>query len=209
MKTLFTMDLKNYNPNWKTSRRDSARAIIRLGEDKLALVYATKLGYYKFPGGGIHKDEDIITALIREVQEEVGLLVIPSSVKEFGLVHRFQKSGKVSDTIFAQDNFYYECQVQAKDGTAAKDESSLKITKQKLDNYEDKAGFELRVVSIKEALDANLRYNDEDDFNIVMIARDTRIFAMLLGIPAEPSRCMAKYFSHQQSTLHIPQESDG
>ncbi len=187
------MDLKNYGDNWTRSRRDSARAIIRLGQEKLALVYATKLGYYKFPGGGIHEDEDKIAALIREVQEEVGLEVIPSSVKEFGVAHRFQKSGKIADTIFVQDNFYYECQVQGTDGRSAKDQDSLKINNQTLDDYEDKAGFELRIVSIKEALNTNLKYHDEDDFNIVMISRDTRVFAMLLGIPAEPSRCMAEY----------------
>ncbi len=187
------MDLKNYNDKWTRSRRDSARAIIRLGQEKLALVYAKKLGYYKFPGGGIHKDEDIIAALIREVQEEVGLEVIPSSVKEFGVAHRFQKSGKVPDTVFVQDNFYYECQVAGIDGSPAKDQDSLKIINQRLDDYEDEAGFELRIVSIKEALEANLKYQDSDDFNIVMISRDTRLFAMLLGIPAEPSRCMAEY----------------
>ncbi len=49
MKTLFTIDLKDYDESWQRSRRDSARAIIHVGADKLALVYATKLGYYKFP----------------------------------------------------------------------------------------------------------------------------------------------------------------
>ena len=92
MKTLFTMDLKNYKEDWPRSRRDSARAIIRVSDDKLALVYATKLGYYKFPGGGIKPDEDIVAALIREVQEEVGLVVIPDSVKnlECAIVFKIQ-----------------------------------------------------------------------------------------------------------------------
>lgn len=176
------MDIKNYRDDWQRSRRDSARAIIRMGDDKLALVYATKLGYYKFPGGGIHQDEDKSAALIREVQEEIGLVVIPQTIKEYGVVHRFQKSGKIADTVFVQDSFYYTCDVE-----------SDKIINQNLDDYEDKAGFELRIVSIKEALDANLKYRDDDNFNIVMIARDTRVFAMLLGVPVEPSRCMAEY----------------
>ncbi len=193
MKTLFTIDLKNYKDNWTRSRRDSTRGIIRFGQDKLALVYATKLGYYKFPGGGINENEDKIAALIREVQEEVGLVVIPSSVKEFGVAHRYQKSGKTPDTVFVQDNFYYECQVEGINGVPATDQASLKIINQTLDDYEDKAGFELRIVSIKEALETNLKYRDTDDFNILMIARDTRILAMLLGIPAEPSRCLAEY----------------
>ena len=161
------MDLKNYKDNWQRSRRDSARAIIRVGDDKLALVYATKLGYYKFPGGGIHEDEDKASALIREVQEEVGLVVIPQSIKEYGVVHRFQKSGKIVNTVFVQDSFYYTCDVETD-----------KIINQNLDDYEDEAGFELRIVSIEEALNANLKYRDDDDFNI-HLKRDTPLCLLM------------------------------
>ncbi|MBO4638831.1 MAG: NUDIX domain-containing protein [Treponema sp.] len=193
MKTLFTIDLKNYDKKWQRSRRDSSRAIIKIGTNKLVLVYATKLGYYKFPGGGIDKGEDIVQALIREVQEETGLVVIPQSVSEYGVVHRLQKSSKIANTIFEQDNFYYECQVEDIEGNPAQNESSLKIINQTLDDYEDEAGFKLRVVSINEAMETNLKFNSSDKFNIFMIARDTRIFALMLGVTAEPSRSMAEY----------------
>ncbi|MBQ2206872.1 MAG: hypothetical protein II413_06665, partial [Treponema sp.] len=85
------------------------------------------------------------------------------SVKEYGVAHRFQKSEKEADTVFVQDSLYYECDVERVKG-------KLKILKQNLDDYEDLAGFELRIVSIKEAIEANLNYRDSDDFNIVMIA---------------------------------------
>ena len=180
------MDLKNYGTDWKRSRRDSARAIIHVGVDKLALVYATKLGYYKFPGGGIHEGEDKIAALAREVQEEVGLVLVPESVREYGVASRYQKSGLAENTIFVQDNFYYECDVE-------RDESGiLKIISQNLDAYEDEAGFELRIVSIKEAALANRQYRDTNDFNIAMIARDARVLEMMAGMKSEPSRCMAE-----------------
>ena len=186
MKQLFTIDLKNYGDDWKRSRRDSARAIIHVGEDKLALVYATKLGYYKFPGGGIHEGEDKLVALAREVQEEVGLVLVPESVREFGVASRYQKSGLAENTIFVQDNFYYECDVE-RDANG-----NLKIISQNLDAYEDEAGFELRIVSIKEAALANRQYRDTSDFNIAMIARDARVLEMMAGLKSEPSRCMAE-----------------
>ncbi len=186
MKQLFTIDLKNYSDDWKPSRRDSARAIIHVGEDKLALVYATKFGYYKFPGGGIHEGEDKIAALAREVQEEVGLVLVAESVREFGVASRYQKSGLAENTIFVQDNFYYECDVERDE------QGNLKIISQKLDAYEDEAGFELRLVSIKEAALANRLYRDTNDFNIAMIARDTRVLEMLAGMPSEPSCSMAE-----------------
>ena len=43
---------------------------------------------YKFPGGGIEKNESNIDALIRETKEEAGLVVIKDSIKEYGYVHR-------------------------------------------------------------------------------------------------------------------------
>lgn len=186
MKQLFTIDLKNYGADWKRSRRDSARAIIHVGDDKLALVYATKLGYYKFPGGGIHDGEDKLVALAREVQEEVGLVLVAESVREFGVATRYQKSALAENTIFVQDNFYYECDVERDE------QGNLKIISQKLDAYEDQAGFEFRIVSIKEAALANRLYRDTNDFNIAMIARDTRVLEMLAGMPSEPSRSMAE-----------------
>ena len=186
MKQLFTIDLKNYGDDWKRSRRDSARAIIHVGDDKLALVYATKLGYYKFPGGGIHEGEDKIAALAREVQEEVGLVLVPESVREFGVASRYQKSGLAENTVFVQDNFYYECEVEHDE------HGNLKIISQNLDDYEDKAGFELRIVSIKEAALSNRQYRDTNDFNIAMIARDSRVLEMMAGLKSEPSRCMAE-----------------
>ena len=186
MKQLFTIDLKNYGADWKRSRRDSARAIIHVGDDKLALVYATKLGYYKFPGGGINDGEDKLVALAREVQEEVGLVLVAESVREFGVATRYQKSALAENTIFVQDNFYYECDVERDE------QGNLKIISQKLDAYEDQAGFELRLVSIKEAALANHLYRDTNDFDIAMIARDTRVLEMLAGMPSEPSRSMAE-----------------
>ena len=186
MKQLFTIDLKNYGADWKRSRRDSARAIIHVGDDKLALVYATKLGYYKFPGGGINDGEDKLVALAREVQEEVGLVLVAESVREFGVATRYQKSALAENIIFVQDNFYYECDVERDE------QGNLKIISQKLDAYEDEAGFELRLVSIKAAALANRLYRDTTDFNIAMIARDTRVLEMLAGMPSEPSRSMAE-----------------
>lgn len=199
MKTLFTLDYKNYDSNWEYSKRDSARGIIVFSDkkeipfkedDKIALVYAKKFGYYKFPGGGIHKNEDKITALIREVSEEVGLSVIPESVKEFGVVPRFQKSSQLKNTIFDQESFYYFCKVDNKNHG------------QNLDPYEAEAGFELRVVTIKEALETNMQHKSDDKFDLAMIARDTNVLHLLLGKIIEPSRAVAEFLLDEGHALN-------
>lgn len=199
MKTLFTLDYKNYNPSWQYSKRDSARGIIVFSDkteppfapsDKIALVFAKNDGYYKFPGGGIHKDEDKVQALIREVSEEVGLSVIPESVVEYGVVPRFQRSNYLPDTIFDQESFYYFCKVG--DGTH----------QQNLDAYEAEAGFELQVVTIEQAIRTNMDYKTDDLFGLAMINRDTTVLQGLIGLSAEPSRATADFILEEGVKLN-------
>ena len=166
MKRLFEIDIKDYGVGCKVYRRPSARGII-LQEDKIALVYSEREGYYKFPGGGIHENENPETALIREVREETGLVVIPDSIREFGRVLRRQKSDKSENTIFEQENFYYICDVETAN------------IGQELDEYEREAGFVLRVLPIDEAICANDEYHSENYFDEVMIKRELRVLQMV------------------------------
>lgn len=73
-----------------------------------------KYDYYKFPGGGIEEKEDILTALIRETEEETGLVIKENSIKEYGYVYRILKSTQDETVCFIQDNFYYIFDVEDK-----------------------------------------------------------------------------------------------
>jgi 8-oxo-dGTP pyrophosphatase MutT (NUDIX family)/ribosomal protein S18 acetylase RimI-like enzyme len=59
-------------PEVKYEVRKSARAILIDAHGKVALLHVAKEGYYKLPGGGIEENEDVLTALKRELREEVG-----------------------------------------------------------------------------------------------------------------------------------------
>ena len=166
MKRLFEIDLNDYKETDSVFRRPSARAII-IKDDKIALAYSKKEKYYKFPGGGIHDDENKKEALIREVREEVGMVVIPESIREFGSVLRRQKSDWDENTIFEKENFYYFCDVQ--------DE----LVEQGLDEYESKAEYVLRVVDIDTAIDANDAYTRDVFFYEIMINRELRVLKLL------------------------------
>jgi hypothetical protein len=85
MELLFKMDIKNYLESDIFARRPSARAIIWTADEKLAMVYSRKYKYYKFPGGGIHADEDKIKVLAREVQEETGLAIKKDTLRNMGV----------------------------------------------------------------------------------------------------------------------------
>lgn len=167
MKQLLEIDLKDYENCDKIIRRPSVRAIILKDNNKIALVYSKKEKYYKFPGGGIKQDENKKEALVREVREEVGLIVIPESICEFGSVMRRQRSNVSPNTIFEQENYYYTCKTKNQ------------IVDQALDNYEAEAGFMLKFVSLNEAILVNSTYKSENFFNEIMIMRETKVLQIV------------------------------
>lgn len=166
MKELFSIDLHDYEENYSVYKRPSARGII-INDDRIALVYSKKEKYYKFPGGGIKENEDMKTALIREVREETGLIVIPDSIVEFGSVMRRQKSNYSPDTIFEQENFYFFCKTENR------------LLEQNLDYYEKEAEFLLKVVDIDDAIKTDSDYHSDDFFNEIMIKREMKVLQLV------------------------------
>lgn len=163
MRSLFEIDTKDYDINGTTVSRPSARGII-IKDGKLAMIHSIKYDYYKFPGGGIEKNEQKESALIREVLEETGLDVIPQTIKEYGMVHRIQK-GDYED-VFIQDNYYYLCDVEDN------------VHEQKLDDYEKEEKFTLEYVSPKQVIDANKACKNKEADQI-MLERECKVIGIL------------------------------
>ena len=140
MRELFVMDLKNYDPNGTVGRRPSVRGII-IRDGRIAMMHSCKYDYYKLPGGGIEPGESLEETLVREVQEESGLVVKKDTIREFGYVKRVEK-GKVED-IFIQENFYFLCEAEDEPG------------QRNLDDYEAFEEFTLEYVIPSHAITAN------------------------------------------------------
>ena len=166
MKLLFEIDKKNYDNDGKAFIRPSARAII-IKDKKIYMVHSLVYDYYKFPGGGIEKDESTIDALIRETKEEAGLIVIKDSIKEYGYVHRVQKADEPSYSKFVQDNYYYICDVENK------------ILEQQLDDYENFEKFTLEIVDPKIAININ-RNKEHGPKDLDMIEREAKVLELLI-----------------------------
>ena len=161
------MDMKDYGECTHSFRRDSARSII-IRNGKVAMIHSEKYDYYKFPGGGIENGEDPIEAMIRETQEEAGLTVIPETVKEYGYVHRIQRSDKDPSECFVQDNYYYLC--DAADGLVSQD----------LDEYEKKESYQLEYIEPSLAIEKNRSVKDSP-YNRMMFEREARVLEMLIS----------------------------
>lgn len=168
MKRLFTIDLQDYDLSWPHSTRPSVRGII-FRDGKLALIHNGKFDYYMFPGGGIEEGESHEEALIREVKEESGLVVIPESIHEYGSALRLSKSNHFENTIFEQKNYYYLCETQ----------DTIETTE--FDVHEIEEQYSLVFLTPKEAVKRN-RTNDHGEENGgVWIERETRVMELLMG----------------------------
>lgn len=166
MRLLFDMDLHDYGSCTRSFIRNSARSII-IRNGKIAMIHSLKYDYYKFPGGGIEAGEDPVEAMIRETREEGGLVVIPETVREYGYVHRIQKSDSNPDEVFVQDNFYYLCSAQDA------------IVSQDLDGYESKENYTLEFVDPDTAIRKN-RGVGQSPYNRLMFEREARVLEMLI-----------------------------
>ena len=169
MKRLFTVDLQDYNPEWPHSTRPSVRAIIKR-DGKLALVHNGKFDYYMFPGGGIEEGESQEEALIREVKEESGLVVIMESIKEYGSALRLSKSSHFENTIFEQENYYYFCEAKEEVGAT------------KFDFHEIEEQYSLVFVTLEEAIRKNRQDDHGEENGGVWIERETRVMELLLEV---------------------------
>ena len=125
MRELFCMDRQDYNPDGKVYERPSSRAVI-VKDGKVLLNHIGKYECYEFPGGGIEEGETPEEALIREVTEETGRIVIPGTIEEFGIVIRRQRDSMDPDGIFEQKNYYYFCEVTDETVPRKPDEHEIK-----------------------------------------------------------------------------------
>ncbi len=167
MRLLFEMDKKDYAQCTHTFTRNSARSII-IRDGKAAMIHSLKYDYYKFPGGGIESGEEPVEAMIRETREEAGLVVVPESVKEYGYVHRIQKSDMDETECFIQDNYYYLCKAKEM------------MVPQQLDDYEAQESYRLEFVEPLAAINKNYQVKDSP-YNRLMFEREARVLEMLIA----------------------------
>lgn len=111
MRTLFTLDLHDYEPDMPVHLRQAVRALIRQGD--LWLMQQNGKGEYKFPGGGIDPGETSEQALVREVMEETGMRLIPGSIQPVGeVIERRRDTYRDPTRIFEQQSCYFLCEAE-------------------------------------------------------------------------------------------------
>ena len=156
-----TIDIvgENYFGTWKQAR-SGCRGIVTEG-GRILLSYETATGQWMIPGGGLEPDESESDCCVRELAEETGLLIRPSScVLE---IDEYYEDWKYINRYFL--------------GTV------VGRTERKLTECERQAGMEPRWLAAEEALrifSQHASYADTDEMRRGMYLREYTALCELL-----------------------------
>ena len=147
MQTLLLLDEKNYTDDMPIFERFVVRALIE--KDGLYAMQQGKNGEYKIPGGGIDEGESFEDALLREVQEETGLVIIPETIKELGEIIELRRDIFDENLKYVAHSMHYACEVESEIVETAMTES------------EKEKGFHLAWADIDTIIETNERVMTE------------------------------------------------
>lgn len=161
MKRLLTLDEKNYNDALPVYERFNVRGVI-FKAGKLAME-RSRVGEYKFPGGGVDPGEAWEEALRREVMEETGLVIRPESIRPLGEIYEKRLDIYTKDSIYLCHSLYYACEVEEQTVAPHRTESEIR------------QGYVLHWAEPEEVLNANVMYAHKQ-----WISRDTAFLKLML-----------------------------
>ena len=110
MQTLFVLDEKNYTEDMPVFERFVVRALIE--KDGLFAMQQGKRGEYKIPGGGMDEGESVVDALMREVKEATGLVIISETMKELGQITEIRRDIFDENIKYIAHSMHYACEVE-------------------------------------------------------------------------------------------------
>lgn len=109
MRKLLELDYKDYDEAMPIYEKCSVRAIIV--HDGLLAVQKSRDGEYKVLGGVCEEGENHLETLLREVEEEAGLLVQPDSLRPIGMIEEKRLDVFNRDQIYFCRTYFYSCEV--------------------------------------------------------------------------------------------------
>jgi 8-oxo-dGTP pyrophosphatase MutT (NUDIX family) len=125
----------------KTDHRSAVRAVA-IRDRTLLMIYSPVNDDYKFPGGGVKKNEKPEYALKREIQEECGMNLI-DILQEIGSIVEYAVPMRKSFDVFKMTSSYYLCEID------------IERFAQHLDAYEKRLEFQPVWIDVDTAIETN------------------------------------------------------
>ncbi|MCI7323584.1 MAG: NUDIX domain-containing protein [Lachnospiraceae bacterium] len=111
MRILQTIDKGDYTSDMPVYEKYTVRGVI-LRDGKIA-VQQSKDGDYKILGGGVDPGESLTDALLREVQEESGLIVMEDTIRPVGEIVEKRRDIFDPSMIYLCHSCFFFCDVKA------------------------------------------------------------------------------------------------
>lgn len=122
-------------------RRHAARGIV-LRDDKLLLLFTERYNDFSLPGGGVDPDEDIQTALKRELEEETGAQNVQVQ-SHYGFIEEYRPHWKPEYDLLHMTSHFFVCDV------------APELADVRMESYEIANGMKPVWVSVSEAMNHN------------------------------------------------------
>lgn len=110
MKMLEVYDSQNYTDEMPVFEKYSVRGVI-IRDGRIAMQKGSA-GDYKILGGGVENGEDFSDALLREVQEESGLLIKRESIREVGEILEKREDLFQKGVTYVCHSYFYFCDAE-------------------------------------------------------------------------------------------------
>jgi 8-oxo-dGTP pyrophosphatase MutT (NUDIX family) len=160
MKLLKVYDSHNYTDEMPVLEKYSVRGVI-VRDGKIATQMGND-GDYKILGGGVEKGEDFHDALLREVQEESGLLIKKESIREVGEILEMREDLFTKGMKYVCHSCFYRCDAGYELGETHMTESEIA------------KGYHLVWATPEEIIAGNQAFMDQP-----WICRDTEFVEMI------------------------------
>lgn len=108
--SIYELDANRSSPRNHFRQRIAARAVVFDAHGRIALLHVAKNAYHKLPGGGIDPGEDVLTALRREMLEEIGCDI--AEIQEIGEITEYRDEWGLT-----QVSYFYRASVDGQPGT--------------------------------------------------------------------------------------------
>lgn len=151
--------------NHSIVQRKAARAIAIEGEEIL-LLYTERYHDYTLPGGGIDEQEDVIQAMVRELQEETGANNI-QMIQPYGLYEEFRPWYREDADVMHMISYCYTCKVDRQLGQT------------RFEDYEIKNGMKPIWMNIHQAIAHNEQPMAHSQQKGMSIERETFLLRLI------------------------------